>query len=33
MEALPSVDLTGSLAEDLHGVLREAAQKGPLQHR
>jgi cytochrome P450 len=30
MEALSSVELTGSLTEDLHRVLREAAQKGPL---
>jgi cytochrome P450 len=27
---LPTVDLTGSLAGDLHGVLREAALRGPL---
>lgn len=27
---LPTVDLTGSLTGNLHGVLREAAQKGRL---
>lgn len=30
METLSSVDLTGSLTGDLHGVLREAARHGPL---
>lgn len=30
MGALPTVDLTGNLAGDLHGVLREAARRGPL---
>ncbi|MCV7028147.1 cytochrome P450 [Mycobacterium sherrisii] len=30
MDALPGVDLTGNLAGDLHGVLREAARRGPL---
>ncbi|GLE51353.1 cytochrome P450 hydroxylase [Mycobacterium montefiorense] len=30
MDMLPTVDLTGSLAGDLHGVLREAARRGPL---
>jgi cytochrome P450 len=29
-ESLPTVDLTGSLTENLHGVLREAAEQGPL---
>lgn len=27
---IPAVDLTGSFAGDVHGVLREAAQRGPL---
>lgn len=30
MNAGPTVDLTGNFAGDLHGVLREAAQQGPL---
>jgi cytochrome P450 len=30
MDTLPAVDLTGSVAGDLHGVLREAAGRGPL---
>jgi cytochrome P450 len=30
METLSSIDLTGSLTGDLHGVLREAARCGPL---
>jgi cytochrome P450 len=30
MDALPTVDLTGSMAGDLHGVLRVAARRGPL---
>ncbi len=30
MDVKTSVDLTGTLAGDLHGVLREAAQQGPL---
>jgi cytochrome P450 len=30
MDVLPTVDLTGSMAGDLHGVLRVAARRGPL---
>src|ERR1700733_6901647 len=30
MALLSSMDLTGSLAGDLHGVLRETARRGPL---
>jgi cytochrome P450 len=30
MKVLPKVDLSGSFANDLHGMLREAAESGPL---
>jgi hypothetical protein len=30
MDVKTSVDLTGTFAEDLHTVLHEAAQQGPL---
>lgn len=29
-DALPTVDLTGSMTADMHGVLRDAARRGPL---